>query len=490
MNKSGAIWREAVYWLLIAALLTAGGFLLFTELGTAAISDCDEARHGINAYEMLQSGDFVVSTYCGEPDYWNLKPPLSYYSIMLGYKVFGFNAFGMRAYSALSMLLTMVILALWMKRRCGSVASVACQMFLLGCGLVYGPHFARFGDADAQMLLFYVIAMLFMLDSLKNVRLLYGSAICFGLAFLSKSWHAALIPVNCLIWLCVTGEIRKLKPRNYLMLLFCGLLPILPWAAARYLRDGLQFFEKMLSVDVLKRVSTVHEGHFGGWLYYVEYLLSDPAVVIACVGVLGVLIWKAAARFRPSRSQWGVAVWFLAPLLLYSLCKSKLAWYVLVCLPPLGMAFGMACGTLARCAGSRKGITATRIACVAVALGVVGYLGVCNWNAVCSKEGDRYQRLIAESFDRDVDAGTRIYIQYESENDYAETDYRAWVQDERLAAMLAGDLICMDGGIDAFLEEEEHAYLICHTVGMQWDALEECILVDEDGPLMLVENLM
>lgn len=36
---------------------------------------------------------------------------------------------------------------------------------LLGCGFIYGPHFARFGDADAQMLLFYVLAMIFMLES-------------------------------------------------------------------------------------------------------------------------------------------------------------------------------------------------------------------------------------------------------------------------------------------------------------------------------------
>ena len=65
------ICQQMLYWVLILALLTAGGFLLFTNLGEAGISDCDEARHGINAYEMDQSGDYVVSTFCGEPDYWN-----------------------------------------------------------------------------------------------------------------------------------------------------------------------------------------------------------------------------------------------------------------------------------------------------------------------------------------------------------------------------------------------------------------------------------
>lgn len=61
------LWQDALYWVLLLALLTAGGFLLFTNLGETGISDCDEARHGINAYEMMQSGDYVVTTYRGEP---------------------------------------------------------------------------------------------------------------------------------------------------------------------------------------------------------------------------------------------------------------------------------------------------------------------------------------------------------------------------------------------------------------------------------------
>ena len=213
------ILRKGIYWLLLAALLTAGGFLLFTQLGEAPISDCDEARHGVNAYEMMQSGDYLVSTYRGETDYWNLKPPLSLYSIILGFQLFGFNAFGMRFYSALSMLLTMAVLALWMKRRYGSVASLGALGFMLACSMIYGPHFARFGDADAQMVLFYTIAMLCMLESRKNLRWLYGSAVCFGLAFMSKSWHAALIPVTCFLYVCVTGLIKKLNWKQYLLLL-------------------------------------------------------------------------------------------------------------------------------------------------------------------------------------------------------------------------------------------------------------------------------
>lgn len=43
-------------------------FVLFNNLGNNAIADWDEARHGINAYEMVKSNDWIVSSYQYEPD--------------------------------------------------------------------------------------------------------------------------------------------------------------------------------------------------------------------------------------------------------------------------------------------------------------------------------------------------------------------------------------------------------------------------------------
>lgn len=486
MPRSMNIFREILYWLVIAALLTAGGFFLFTNLGEAPISDCDEARHGINAFEMLKSGDYVVHTFDGEPDYWNLKPPLSYWAIMIGYQLFGFNAFGMRFYSALSMLLTMIIMALWMKKRHGSIASIFCQLFWLACMMVYDKHFARFGDADAQMLLFYVIAMLCMLESPKNLKWLYGSALCFGFAFMSKSWHAALIPVTCFIFVCMTGMIKKLRLKHYLLLIFFGLLPIMPWAVARYMRDGLIFFEMSLSVDVGTRATTVLEGHVGGTLYYVEYLFTDPACVLAILLCAVALVWKICLRTRFTTNHLGVALWFLVPLVFYSACVSKLEWYIFVSLPALAIGIGM----LVKKLTSRGKWLIPRSVLAAAVCGLLVFWGLGNWQVVSNTyNADAYQVLLADYFDPDFDSGTKIYIQYESENNWRPVDYRKWFPGNRLAAMLAGDLVCMYGGSEAFMEEEEHAYLICHDVGMNGDLFEEYPIVMEEGRVTLFENL-
>ena len=78
---------EKYYWILFGCMIAVTGFLCFRCLDVAYVSSWDEARHGISAYEMMQNGNYIVNTFGYEPDYWNLKPPLSFYGIILGFKL-------------------------------------------------------------------------------------------------------------------------------------------------------------------------------------------------------------------------------------------------------------------------------------------------------------------------------------------------------------------------------------------------------------------
>ena len=305
---------------------------------------------------------------------------------------------------------------------------------------------------------------------------------------MSKSWHAALIPVTCLLYVCVTGLIKKLNWKQYLLLLFWGLLPIAPWAVARYLHDGMAFFAPMFTKDVVARATTVHETHYGDVAHYVRVLMREPVVALTAVFIAAALLWKLVRRSRIHADHWGVALWMLTPLFFFSICVSKLDWYIFPCLPALAVGLGMVLGRLLH---SLKGSACIpRIACAVIAFGLMGYWTSVNWNYVSAEPNqNRYQLIMTEYFDREYDSGERIYIQYESQNKYSTSnDYRVWVQDDVLTAQLCGDLVCLDGGIDAFLEEEEHAYLICHDVGMDWTLLEEYPILSEEGPVMLLEN--
>lgn len=490
MRSRNGFCRQAAYWLTLGFLLAVSVLLLFENLGTVEIQRADEAQHGINAYEMMKSGNYLVNTYLGEVDYWNLKPPLSFYGIMLGYHLFGFTPFALRFYSAASMLGLMIVMALWMKRRHGSAASLITQLAMMACGVIYGEHFARFGDADSLYVFFYTLSMLCMLQSTKDLRWLYGSAVGFGLAFMTKSWHAALIPVTCFLFVCITGRIRHLKLKNYLLLIVFGLLPIAPWAIARMRFDGLTFFQKMIEVDVLKRASQVVEDHYGEPLFYVKFLLSEPTVWLGLLFCLPVLLRRLFSLELPNADQAGLVLWFGVPVLFYSLCASMLRWYVFVCFPAVAIALGILVGkwiTHLPKNGKMRALRLVSVACCAVIL--LGLTGL-NLHHVSSLYcNDLYDKLIFSIFNPERDSGKHMYITYEAENSYrSNIDHTICLRDEVLSAMLAGDMICIDGGAKAFAADPEPAYLIAHEVGLEEDLLQDFTLAMTWPPLRVYKN--
>ena len=78
-------------------LLTAWTCVLcFYHLGEAGTQNWDEAIYGINAYEMIQSGNWWIQTYRYAVDYYNLKPPFIMWCIALCFQSLGFSFFAMR----------------------------------------------------------------------------------------------------------------------------------------------------------------------------------------------------------------------------------------------------------------------------------------------------------------------------------------------------------------------------------------------------------
>jgi 4-amino-4-deoxy-L-arabinose transferase-like glycosyltransferase len=232
--KAIAINNKAFYIGLVLIIgMGAFNFLLF--LGDAPLADWDKARHGVSAYEMLQSGNFLINTYEGVPDYWNAKPPLGSLSIAASYKLFGFSKFGLRTPSALVSLVTVLMSTLFAGYRLSRPTG------LIAAGIMvtlynFFPHNVRNGDADALFIMFNTAAIICALSAnLKNQRWIYCSFLFLALAFLSKSFHAApaaLIVLILLIWNC--GWKRLFTLSNIALSCVCGLLPLLAWVLLRY----------------------------------------------------------------------------------------------------------------------------------------------------------------------------------------------------------------------------------------------------------------
>ena len=202
---------EKYYWLWFALLCAVAAFLCFRCLGVKAIDSWDEARHGISAYEMLKNKQFLVNTYLGKPDYWNVKPPLSFLSVAAGFVLCGYNAVGLRFFSALFYLLTVIFTGLF-ARKYSRLASLLTMVFLCANYFPFKAHLARAGDADSLYLLLFTLSMLCMLKVRDNGRWLYACGLFFSLAFLTKSFHAGMIAAVGGLFLLLTKELFHQKP--------------------------------------------------------------------------------------------------------------------------------------------------------------------------------------------------------------------------------------------------------------------------------------
>jgi len=192
-------------------VLIVSFFLCFIKLGGESVNDWDEARNGVNAFEMLQNHDFINLYYNQEPDTWNNKPPLLIWLIALSYKIFGFNEFALRFPSAVA---TIIFFIFFFKLIClyeePLFAVLAC-IILFSTKSIIGAHVGRTGDFDALLICFLIIAAYYFLlyaDSFKPVNI-YLSSVFLGLGFLTKGTASLLLLPGFLIYLIINKKFRS-----------------------------------------------------------------------------------------------------------------------------------------------------------------------------------------------------------------------------------------------------------------------------------------
>ena len=448
-NDAVVQWLETHWIILFGVLLAILAFLAFYRLGAADIQPWDEARHGISGYEMLQTKDFIRSTYRYSADYYNLKPPLSNWLIAGSYSVFGYNAFAMRFYSALSYLLTSVIIALWLKRKHGAIASLVSLLLFLFSFDVLSFHMVRSGDPDALFILFYTISILSTLRYIERERPLdlYIASLAFAFAFLTKSFHAGCIVVTMAVLLLWARKMKTLTLKTWLLSIFFALAPILIWGVARYLDDGTLFLQKMFAYDLFTRSTTAIEGHGGSFMHYVRGMsdyLSVWTLGILLLIAFGTKILQKAPL--PKRTALYL-IWIIVPIALFFFVKTKLLWYIY----PANVALiALSAVMFEELMKAPKARMINRVLCAALVctmlFGIASNINVMQK----TKNQDSLQVFINRSIDRNSDySGQDCYI-----------DSGDWAQDHVLAAELAGDLKCIDGGMELFQAEQTSALFI------------------------------
>lgn len=435
------------------ALITA--YLCFARLDVASLQHWDEARHGVNGYEMFKNHNYIVNTYNYENDYFNLKPPLSYWGIIIGFKLFGVSIFSMRFYSALSLLLTFLVVGYYMHKYYGKIAAVSSMLFFISCSDLFYRHAGRNADADALYIFLFTLALLFMLQVHKHLNYIYLCGFLFSLAFLAKSWHALVLLAIGGLYLIFSGLWKKLHIKNYILFLLSAFGPLLFWAFIRYQYDGMNFLGQMFGVDVTQRISDSADAN-PSYTFFTRYLLGyRPIVFIGVIIVCIFLFLFFKKKIRYNNTILAFILWIFIPLFVYDFAHVYYYWYIFPIYIPLLMAGGIFIQKLYHYLRNKR--------CLFFALMFFPLLIVA---LECRSTLKELDNLEISGFQNDIKVAMEqnpqlhqmdIYVE-KTDNEYKDSFY--WEQAGLLAAELSGDLYCKEGGINAFLKTDGNALII------------------------------
>ncbi|MCS7299367.1 MAG: glycosyltransferase family 39 protein [Spirochaetia bacterium] len=326
-------------------------FNIFFNLWELPVQEWDEARHGVNAYEMLTNGILSANHYRGQPDYWNLKPPLGTWLIALSFSIFGLNPFGLRFFSAFFGFLTIVITTLYAKRKFGPEVSILSGFILATCFSFIHVHGARTGDFDAILTFLVLLSVITSERARDNKNYLYLTAILFSLAFLLKSFASVMVALVILLSFLLNRMYLKMKIYDYILLPIVSITPIVAWGLARFNFDGTTFFEKMIGYDLVLRGTKTLEGHQSSPLFYLEPIVLKflPWSILLLVSPFYKLkiIFNRESKI-PFRLEYRnevfrdttVVIYLLSVMLPALLVSTKTEWYVMPIFPILSIITG------------------------------------------------------------------------------------------------------------------------------------------------------
>jgi 4-amino-4-deoxy-L-arabinose transferase-like glycosyltransferase len=331
----------------VITLLLLAGLTLFLGLGRQAITDSDEGFYAEAAREMVEGGDWLTPHY----DYverWQ-KPALYYWVAAGAMAATGSTEFAARFGAALSGM--GLVLLTWAAARRLTARDDAAWIAGAIAATCYG-YFAMARSALPDLpLAFFITATIWSTmraaDPIEKAGASWAAlaGLAAGLGFLTKGPLAVVIPVIVLlpIW---WRERRTLAPRTSHLVLAAVVFALsgLPWYVAMTYVHGTPYLKSFFLADNLERFATTRFNDQRAIWFYVPIVVGG---LMPWAIFLLVLPWRTlrdVARRRRSLTdvEWRLAIWTLAPLLLFTASIGKQPRYILPVLPPLAMMLGLA----------------------------------------------------------------------------------------------------------------------------------------------------
>jgi 4-amino-4-deoxy-L-arabinose transferase-like glycosyltransferase len=395
-------WRRD---LLLLAL--AFGALYFFRLGSYPLGNPDEGRNAEIAREMLATGDFVTPRLNGV-NYFE-KPPLVYWAIAGMEKVFGLNAWAVRAVPALfalwGVLLTYAAARRLYGREAGLASAVVLGTSLLWFALGHIPILDMAVSVLMARALFCFIIGVELPAGGERRWCFYKLYASMALATLAKGLIGFLVTGAVMfLWLLVFHQWKRLRPLHLPTGALLFLAIAAPWHVLAALRNET-WVHRYFVYEHFERFLTPVASRPGPWYYFLGIVIAGlipwtgflwPAVRDALRGECKAgspnpaaagetagsgdpalqprgfrAVW---ARRHANADAWFLVTWAAFILFFFSISKSKLPPYILPIFPALAVLIG---AWLARAAGDNDA------ARVRAGLGVFSFLNGALAVALC-----------------------------------------------------------------------------------------------------------
>ena len=500
-------YQNILYWVLFLFLSTIMIIALFGLLGVYEVCPTDEATHGVNAYEMIQNGNLWINTLRYQVDYYNTKPPLMLWLIILGYRLFGYTPLGMRFFSAVAGLLIYLLTFFFVYKIRGKLQAIIFSAFLPACTWLFNFHMFRSGDMDSVYTLIFLIAVIALYEAQNKLSYLYLYGIALGLAFMCKGTHViTILGVGLLFapFLYHKWGVAK-TVLCYFISYTASILVICPWAIVRFRFDGTVFFSNLIFGETLGRVqgsiSSTERSYFG----YIIQLLREPICLVSMLLIFIAIIIYTFRSLRINNEKkspkislessyfYLIAAWFIVVIGIYSITKSGLEWYIYSAYIPLILMGSEALSYLIRKINLYSQYIG--IAMLAVLLAFSTLISINSiqkypWkgDGGSPRIGFYHTLLRARDFTDELFSTRTAYIENNYNISFA-PNY--WEHDYMFYAVTTLDVICKDGGVSAFLETDDMEAILFLSKDL-WDeyapVLTGYVILEDSGYLVFSKD--
>lgn len=329
--------------LLVAILSIVAIFNIFPRLGSLPLREWDESRVAASAYEMYDSGNYLVATFDYAPDLWNTKPPLLLWLQALSIRFFGLCETAVRLPSALAMLCAALSLFYFgTKLSRASAGFFSALIFLCSKGLFF-YHCGRSADYDALMIMFCILycGFFYLYTRLKQNKYLIYFFLCLALGILTKGIQAAIPLAGIFIFALFDKDLLSLA-KNRTTYIGTGILVLL--VGGFYLARECAAPGYLLSVwnnEVGGRFLSTLEQHSGDNLYYYRFLKDVQFSYFFWLVPAAFVINLIAKDPHTRKANLFCTSMALTYFLIITISRTKLQWYSLPIIPSLCVIIGL-----------------------------------------------------------------------------------------------------------------------------------------------------